>query len=182
MNDPAYKRAHYLANKPKYIAKAKAWGLAHPLAVKAAKQKCAKSEKSLQRRRNWYAENKAELNQRRRVKRKSYTRQIFADRVRTLVRNVLRAHGSRKAEKTEKIIGCTIEFLKEHLEKQFRQGMSWANRHLWHIDHKQPCAAFDLTDPKQQRACFHYTNLQPLWAMENIKKGERLWTDYSPAG
>jgi len=60
--------------------------------------------------------------------------------------------------------------------------MSWANRNMWHIDHIVPCARFDLTDPEQQKACFNWKNLQPLWAMENIKKGERLWTDYSHAG
>jgi len=57
-----------------------------------------------------------------------------------------------------------------HLESLFLPGMSWENRHLWHIDHVLPCAAFDLTNPKEQRRCFHYTNLQPLWALDNIKK------------
>ena len=69
--------------------------------------------------------------------------------------------------------GCSIDFLVKHIEKQFKNGMNWENRNKWHIDHIKPCAKFDLTDTKQQLECFHYTNLQPLWAVENIKKGAR---------
>ena len=62
--------------------------------------------------------------------------------------------------------------LKKHIEIQFKEGMSWENHSLngWHIDHIIPCASFDLTDPDQQKKCFHYTNLQPLEKIENIKK------------
>lgn len=72
-----------------------------------------------------------------------------------------------------KLVGCNLETLKAHLEALFLPGMTWENksRNGWHIDHIIPCASFDLTDPKQQRACFHYTNLQPLWAKDNLKKG-----------
>ena len=69
--------------------------------------------------------------------------------------------------------GCSIDFLVKHIEKQFKNGMNWENRNKWHIDHIKPCANFDLTDTKQQLECFHYTNLQPLWAVENMKKGAR---------
>lgn len=64
-----------------------------------------------------------------------------------------------------------------HLESQFEPGMTWENRRKWHIDHIIPCAAFDLTDTEQQRACFHYTNLRPLWASENISKGTKILDD-----
>ena len=75
-----------------------------------------------------------------------------------------------------KLLGCSIQNAKEHLEKQFKEGMSWENygHKTWHIDHILPCASFDLTDPEQQKKCFHYTNLQPLWAKENISKGKRI--------
>lgn len=48
--------------------------------------------------------------------------------------------------------------------------MSWENYGEWHIDHIKPCSSFDLSDPKQQKECFNYTNLQPLWAIDNLKK------------
>ena len=51
--------------------------------------------------------------------------------------------------------------------------MSWDNYGKWHIDHVRPCSSFDLTDAKQQEECFHYTNLQPLWAAENLQKGSK---------
>lgn len=69
-------------------------------------------------------------------------------------------------------LGCTIPELKAHLERLFQPGMSWDNYGPkgWHIDHVKPLAKFDLTDPRQLRAACHYTNLQPLWAEDNLKK------------
>ena len=72
------------------------------------------------------------------------------------------------------MLGADANFVREHLEKQFKPGMSWANhtKDGWHIDHKIPCASFDLTKPEEQQKCFHYTNLQPLWARENLTKSK----------
>jgi len=67
-----------------------------------------------------------------------------------------------------KLVGCTIEFIKGYLEAQFEPNMSWDNYGEWHIDHILPCASFDLTLPEEQQKCFHYTNLQPLWATTEI--------------
>src|ERR1051326_9408232 len=88
----------------------------------------------------------------------------------------LRVRNAKKADKTHALLGCTPKELRLHLEKQFQPGMTWANHGLygWHMDHIRPCASFDLTDPEQQRQCFHYTNLQPMWAMENWRKND-LW-------
>ena len=79
-----------------------------------------------------------------------------------------------KSNSTRKLIGCNIKQLKKHLEKQFTKGMTWANYGKWHIDHIKPCASFDLSKPSEQRKCFHYTNLQPLWAKDNMKKHTNL--------
>lgn len=62
-----------------------------------------------------------------------------------------------------------------HLGAQFKPGMTWANHGtVWHIDHIRPCASFDLTNPAQVHECFALSNLQPLWARENIQKSDRL--------
>ena len=76
-------------------------------------------------------------------------------------------------------IGCSPAFLREHLENQFTEGMTWENQGQWEVDHIRPCASFALnhSDPEvaelNRRACFHYTNLQPLWASENCSKGAK---------
>ena len=80
--------------------------------------------------------------------------------------------GGKKAIKTMELLGCSIESFKKHIESQFTKGMTWDNYGYkgWHIDHIVPCAAFDLTKPEEQKKCFHYTNLQPMWGTPNIKK------------
>jgi len=78
-----------------------------------------------------------------------------------------------KKERTTTYLGCSISVLKIHLESQFEEGMTWDNRSEWHIDHRRPCASFDLMDEEQQKMCFHYTNLQPMWAIDNITKGDK---------
>jgi hypothetical protein len=92
------------------------------------------------------------------------------------VKMALAKQYSGKSKKTMDLIGCSIAELMAHLEAQFQPGMTWENRgiHGWHVDHIIPCAAFDLTDPDQQRMCFHYSNQRPMWARDNLSKGDRL--------
>jgi len=80
---------------------------------------------------------------------------------------------SAKSKTTMELLGCSIEELIKHLESKFEEGMTMANYGEWHIDHIKPCAAFDLTKEEEQKKCFHYTNLQPLWAIDNIKKSDK---------
>jgi hypothetical protein len=80
----------------------------------------------------------------------------------------------KKSKRTRELLGCTVEEFKKYIECKFKPGMSWENRHLIHIDHIIPCSSFDLTKPEEQAKCFHYTNLQPLWASENLSKGNRI--------
>lgn len=80
--------------------------------------------------------------------------------------------------RTEKMIGCTIEQLRSHLESRFKRGMTWDNHGShWHIDHIIPMAHFDLTDESQLLAASHYTNMQPMWAAENLAKSDTLQQD-----
>ena len=93
--------------------------------------------------------------------------------LRTRIRVALKRSGAVKSAKTTELIGCSIPELRAHLESQFQPGMSWENWGAsgWHVDHKKPCAKFDLTKPEEQRECFHWYNLQPLWAVDNLRKG-----------
>ena len=69
-------------------------------------------------------------------------------------------------------LGCTVEELKVYLAARFLPGMSWENYGKWHVDHIKALANFDLTDIEQLKIVCHYTNLQPLWAEDNIRKSD----------
>jgi hypothetical protein len=71
------------------------------------------------------------------------------------------------------LVGCSWNYLRDHLQSQFTEGMSWDNYGKWHVDHKRAMSKFDLTDLEQAEAACHYTNLQPLWASDNLRKGNR---------
>ena len=97
----------------------------------------------------------------------------LAHRLRSRVRSAVREMQVDKAGHTFDLIGCSVLDLMRHLENQFQDGMNWENISEWHIDHIRPCASFDLTDPEQQKQCFHYSNLQPLWATDNLAKSDK---------
>jgi hypothetical protein len=80
-----------------------------------------------------------------------------------------------KCERTKILVGCSIPFLIKYIEGLFTDGMTWENQGLrgWHVDHIKPCSKFDLTKPEEQKKCFHYTNLQPLWWRDNLIKGDK---------
>jgi len=81
-----------------------------------------------------------------------------------------------KSASTIELLGASIDVVKQHLESLFKEEMTWDNygfgKRNWHIDHIRPCASFDLTDPVQQKQCFNYKNLQPLWQEENLSKND----------
>lgn len=81
-----------------------------------------------------------------------------------------------KSQGTMELLGCTIEQFKKHFQSLFTEGMSWDKYMKGEIviDHKIPCASFDLSVPDQQKKCFHYSNLQPLWELDNLKKGAKI--------
>lgn len=115
--------------------------------------------------------------QKRRYKKNRMKRDItfkILHRLRTRILLVL--HGKKKAESSMNLLGCTAEHLKKHLEEQFKDDMSWENYGIrgWHIDHIKPCASFDLSIIEEQKECFHYTNLQPLWWYENLAKSDKI--------
>ena len=83
--------------------------------------------------------------------------------------------GTVKSKRTIDLLGTSIDNLWIHLEKTFKPGMNKDNYgKVWQVDHKIPCAAFDLTKPEEQVKCFHFTNLQALFVKENLSKGAKL--------
>lgn len=72
------------------------------------------------------------------------------------------------------LLGCSLKEFRVYLQSLFEDGMSWENYGDWHIDHRRPCNSFNLLLEDEQQMCFHYTNLQPLWAEENISKMDKF--------
>ena len=93
-------------------------------------------------------------------------------RLRNLIRKSFIVRGYSKTSKTQDILGIDYEGLIKHLESQFKDGMSWENRGEWHIDHIIPLSS-ETSKEELTKLC-HYTNLQPLWAEDNLKKGDKI--------
>lgn len=120
-----------------------------------------------------------------RVKNKDYLNQYIKERLKTdinfklkhTLRGKLRklVSGKNKTNSALFYLGISVEEFKLNLEKKFYSGMTWDNYGtLWHIDHIMPCKSFDLTIEENRQKCFHHTNLQPLLAVDNLKKLDRL--------
>lgn len=162
--------------KAQVVTHAKQWVKDNPEKRKQAANKWACSERAdpirRERKNKMRREgNRSELHKVRYQNDQNYRLML---NIKSRIQSALKAKCGRKAFKTAELLGCTVPEFKAWISSQFSEGMSWENWSLagWHIDHIRPCASFDLTDPEQQRQCFHYTNQQPLWAKENMSKGD----------
>lgn len=130
----------------------------------------------------WQKEYRGRNKEALRAKHKEYKRErIKSDPIFKLKRTISRRihHALKdnyKSESTIKLLGCTPEEAKKHIESTFEPWMTWENHgfYTWHVDHRIPLASFDLTDPEQLAKACHYTNLQALPAKENLSKGAKL--------
>lgn len=99
-------------------------------------------------------------------------RNPLASQIRSRIANVLK--GRIKCATTSELLGLGWNDFREYLQSLFHSGMTWENYgKFWEVDHIRPCASFDLSDPEQQKICFRWDNLQPLFKLENRKKGAR---------
>jgi hypothetical protein len=136
-------------------------------------EKLKKFYKDNPEKRKEYRQNyKSRKHEQRKERRNSDPVFNLVNRVRCRIWKFLTLSNITKKNKTFEIVGCTPEFLKEYLEKQFKDGMSWENRHLFHIDHIIPLSSAK-TEKEIYKLC-HYTNLQPLWVDENLKKSNKI--------
>jgi Prasinovirus endonuclease VII len=102
------------------------------------------------------------------------------EKLRGRIKMALKLNAPRRAQKackTEELLGCSVEFFKNYIASKFQSGMAWNNHahDTWHLDHVKACKHFDLLDPDQQKECFHYTNYQPLWGPDNLRKGSKIF-------
>jgi hypothetical protein len=151
------------------------WQAANPYKAREAATRYRASDKAAKARNRWHIDNKDKLREQWSAKeiryRKEKNNRALASAIGCRIRAVLKNNA--KSSATLILTGCeTWHELRAHIERRWLPGMSWSNwsREGWHIDHIRPCSSFDLSDPEQQRQCFHYTNLQPLWAKDNLSK------------
>lgn len=146
-------------------------------------------EEQQERCKKWYIKNRKQLllkskerfanrnkkNYNKKEQEKLNTKPIYRVRrvLATRVTNALKYSKTTKSTNLKTLIGCTFEEARNHIQKQFKPGMSWDNHGKWHIDHIKPLSKFNLLDPNEQLKAFNYKNLQPLWAKENLSKGNR---------
>jgi hypothetical protein len=154
-----YNKEYYENNKEKY---------------KEYTRNYRKNNKECRKKSKEYREkNKEKLKEYSKEYRENNINAIIAGNMRSRVRLALKSN--QKSGHTLELLGCSIDHLKKHIEDQFTIGMNWDNYGLygWHIDHIKPCSMFNLELESEQRLCFHWSNLQPLWAEENLSKNNR---------
>lgn len=135
----------------------------------------------------YYEKNRQELNKKNaKYKKNRLKTDIGYKLLNSCRRRLYRAlKGERKFYSFMQSVGCNAEQLKSYLESKFQPGMTWENygNRGWHIDHIIPISKFDLTKEEEFNRAVHYTNLQPLWWNQNIKKSNKLANaDLVPGG
>lgn len=168
------------AKKEEYAGRKKEWRLRHAerLSVKSVEYRAENREMLNLKQRARYLANKEKY-----IKQAAeyYGRRYKSDPIFVLSglcrRRIILALGVKKFAKnstTATLLGCSAKYLKEYLEAKFLPGMTWANRGVqgWHIDHCLPLASGSTRE--EIEALCHYTNLQPMWASDNLKKGAKM--------
>jgi hypothetical protein len=169
------KRDYYFKNKERIIQYKKDY--AQKNKDKIARYKRERYLNNIDREKDrvrvYYNNNKERYRVRQKERSTSQPQYRIAHNLRTRIGAVLA--GRSKGGSLNCLIGCNMDFLKGWFELYFTDGMSWDNygRGGWHIDHIKPCICFDLTKTEEQKKCFHYTNLQPMWETENISKNSK---------
>lgn len=166
--------------------KRRRWRARHPDKVKffAARRRAKSRDYINANLRRWRAENPDRVRRHQarselkfKEKRKAY-KKLPMPSISTRMRKRLHQLFGRssKSGRLVRFLGCSMPQFMNHLEMLFEPGMTWENRGRgWHVDHIRPLSSFDLTDQAQAAKACHYTNLQPLWAFDNLSKGAKTF-------
>lgn len=191
-------KQYAMENKEKIKEKKKQWRTNNPEKVKASSKKSGKKcyeklklenpdklKQLQQHNKNWRFNNPDKVEKYKPVW-KIYSNQRYKNNInfrlahKCRMRIKMALKNNPKSAHTIELIGCSIMELKIHLEKQWLLGMNWDNygKYGWVIDHIYPCNLFDLSDATEQKICFYYKNLQPLWHKDNSEKSSKLLSIY----
>jgi hypothetical protein len=190
----AMRRDYYLKNKEREIQqtlkwrsenielvneKAKIWKNKHPEKVKKAisKYKGKYPDRVTESHKKWISNNRNKrraITRRAAAKLRSTVHGKLTHRMSNLVR--LSIKRNKNGYHWEGLVGYTLDDLKAHLEKMFLDKMSWDNMGEWHIDHKTPVSFFNFKTAEDVdfKKCWALENLQPMWAIDNLRKGNRI--------
>lgn len=154
-------RLHYQANKEKYAEWSKRYRQKN-------KDKIAEDKK------RYNAENKEKINAHKKKRRTEDLCLRLVQNMRSRTRLVL--NGASKSASTSALLGCSPQEFRDYMESKFTDGMTWDNygMHGWHMDHITPLSIFNMKNPAEQHIAFHHRNLQPMWAKDNLKKGNKV--------
>lgn len=162
-------KIRYQSNPSKYI-NAQKTRMENP--SRKASYKEWKDEYNKLYNKEWKSKNRERIRLYEREQRKHNINYKLAQNLRTRIRTAVRRN--QKAGSAIEALGCSIEDFKKYLETLFSEDMSWSNYGKWHIDHITPLSSFDLTNPEEFRKACHFSNLQPLWAKDNLSKSDKV--------
>ena len=139
--------------------------------TKNRKWKNSNMEREKENNRLHFQKNKHSIYKKRTIKRNNDIQYKISCNLRSRLGKAIT--NNHKTGSAVKELGCSIGAFKRYIESQFTEGMTWSNwnRTGWHIDHIIPLSKFNLTSPEELKKACHYTNLQPLWAKDNLRKG-----------
>ena len=175
-NNIEIKKQFYKENKDKENQRSKEYYKKNK--EKLNREKKEYREKNKEKYNNYQEKYKKENREKIIQKKREYQRKRYKNdpryriecNLRNMIRKGIMSQGGVKSASTQELLGCTFLEARIYIQNQFTEGMTWENHGEWEIDHIRPMASFDLTDPHQQRECFNWSNLQPMWAEENRSK------------
>jgi len=163
-------KEHHALNKEKHSQQMREWRQNNKQHLKEYYEK--NKERVKQRDKQYFTKNRERINERLRKKYNENAQYKINVILRTRFYKCLKERKTTKSKRMVELVGCDITEVKTYIELQWQPGMTWENHgnRGWHIDHIKPVNTFDLTDIEQQKLCFHYTNLRPLWAADNLSR------------
>ena len=171
-------RMRYVRNKEYHLLRAKNYRTSEKgkriRSEYAKKYAVLHKEERMKRHKELLPRYKDRINKSSRIRYKNDIQHRVKMALRNRIGRAIKLDSGRKLVKTMEMLGCDIAFFKEYIASKFTNGMDWGNYGEWHIDHIIPCSYFDLSKPENQLKCFNYSNMQPLWAKDNLIKNDNL--------
>lgn len=173
-----YNREYYQRNRSEFLRRAKEYRDNNKEIIAIKHRQYVQENK--ERLEKYHAEYREKNRKEIRRKQSEYQKRRYdsdvsfcmIERLRSIMQNALKRKGLSKNQRTIESLGCTAEYFKEHIERQFLKGMTWGNRGQWHIDHIIPISSASTEEEIYELS--HFTNLRPMWAEDNKRKADKI--------